>query len=129
MKTAAAALAALMGMGCATGDAFAQFTVPAAAPDGATLFTRQCGTCHIAQARAETRQGPNLRGVIGRKAGSLPGFRYSGAFAASGIVWDEPMLDAYLTNPQAVVSGSVMVYRQANPETRARIIAWLKDQN
>lgn len=107
----------------------AQFPLPQAAPDGATLFARQCGVCHIAKAEAEPRQGPNLWGVFGRRAGAVPDYSYSGKFAASGIVWDETTLDAYLTNPQAVIEGSVMAYRQANADTRARIIAWLKDQH
>ena len=107
----------------------AQFPVPQAAPDGATLFARQCGACHVAKVEAEPRQGPNLWGVIGRRAGSIADFTYSGKFAASGITWDETTLDAYLTNPQAVIEGSVMAYRQANADTRTRIIAWLKDQH
>jgi cytochrome c len=111
-------------------SAHAQFTPPAAAkPDGATLFLRQCGTCHVARAQAEPRQGPNLWGVVGRKAGSFPGFNYNGAFATSNIVWDGETLDRYLTNPQATVPGSVMGYRQANPEIRQTIIDWLKDQH
>lgn len=108
----------------------AQFSVPASSkPDGATLFTRQCGTCHIATADGGPRQGPNLFGVVGRKAGTMPGFRYSGGYAASGIVWNEATLDTYLTNPQAMIPGSVMVYRQANAETRKTIIDWLKEQH
>ncbi len=129
MRCVTAALSALMSVVCAGNQAAAQFSVPVAAPDGAILFARQCGTCHVAAAGGETRQGPNLWGVVGRRAGSVAGFKYGGAFAASGIVWNETTLDAYLTNPQAVVAGSVMAYRQANPDIRARIIAWLKDQH
>jgi cytochrome c len=44
-------------------------------------------------------------------------------------VWTEAALDSYLTNPQAMIPGSVMVYRQANAEIRQKIIAWLKDQH
>ncbi|MCW3474400.1 c-type cytochrome [Limobrevibacterium gyesilva] len=109
----------------------AQFTVPmqATQPDPATLFTNQCGTCHSVKPGDMPRQGPNLFGVFGRKAGSFPGFRYSPGFAQAGFVWDEPHLDAYLTNPQAVIKGGVMAYRQANPETRNTIIAWLREQH
>ena len=45
------------------------------------------------------------------------------------FVWDEARLDAWLTNPQAVIPGAVMAYRQAKPETRAAIIAYLKELN
>lgn len=110
--------------------ASAQFAVPAPAkPDGATLFSRQCGTCHIATAEGGPRQGPSLYGVFGRKAGSVAGFAYTGAYAESGIVWDAQTLDTYLTNPQAMIKGTVMAYRQADPAIRQTIIAWLKDQH
>lgn len=115
---------------CVISQAQAQMPLPAAAPvDPATLFGRQCGTCHVAVADGGPRQGPNLWGVYGRKAGSVPEFKYSANYATSGIVWDETTLDTYLTNPQAMIAGSVMGYRQANPESRATIIAWLKDQH
>lgn len=105
----------------------AQIALPAAEPpSGAALFVRQCGTCH-SLVPGEVRQGPNLAGVYGRKAGSLPGYAYSAGFAAADWVWDAEHLDPYLANPQAVISGGVMGYRQANPAIRAGIIAYLKD--
>ena len=108
----------------------AQFTIPAApvVADGATLFARQCGTCHVVTADGGVRQGPNLRGVFGRRAGSVAGFAYSPGYASSGIVWDEANLESYLTNPQAMIPGSVMAYRQADPAVRRTIIAWLREQ-
>jgi len=105
----------------------AQMSAPADAPDGATLFRRQCATCHALQPGA-ARQGPHLAGVYGRKAGSVPGFNYSAGFAAADWAWDDARLDAYLTNPQAVIKGGVMGYRQAKPEVRQGIIAYLKEQ-
>lgn len=108
----------------------AQFTPPAAdAPDGAALFRRQCGTCHTLNPADPPRQGPHLRGVVGRMAGGVPGFKYSDGYAKAGFAWDEEHLDPYLANPQAVIPGSVMAYRQANPATRRTIIEYLKDQN
>ncbi len=110
--------------------AHAQFNIPAPAkPDGATLFTRQCGTCHVVTADGGPRQGPNLAGVFGRKAGSLPGFTYVGDYASADIVWSETTLDTYLTNPQAMVKGSIMAYRQADPDIRQTIITWLREQH
>lgn len=123
------AVALIMGF-CAVSPVKAQMPLPAVAPpDPATLFGRQCGTCHVAVADGGVRQGPNLWGVYGRKAGSLPDFKYSANYASSGIVWDETTMDSYLTNPQAMIAGSVMGYRQANPEVRATIIGWLKEQH
>ncbi|HET6160727.1 MAG TPA: cytochrome c, partial [Dongiaceae bacterium] len=85
-------------------------------------------TCHVAAAQAEPRQGPNLFGVVGRTAGTLPGFTYSAAFAAGdkGIVWDESTLDRWLTNPQSVIPGAVMLYKQADPDKRRLVIEYLK---
>jgi len=109
--------------------AHAQFTAPVAeAPDGATLFRRQCATCHSLVA-GEIRQGPNLAGVYGRPAGSLPGYNYSAGFKAADWAWDESHLDLYLANPQAVIKGGVMGYRQSNADIRRTIIAYLKDQH
>ena len=97
-------------------------------PDGATLFRRQCAAGQSLKATDPPRQGPHLAGVIGREAGSVPGFKYSAGYATAGFAWDEERLDPYLTNPQAVVPGSIMVYRQANAGIRRSIIEYLKDQ-
>ena len=106
----------------------AQVALPAAAPpDGAAVFRTQCGTCH-SLTPGEVRQGPNLAGVYGRKAGTLPGYKYSAGFADAEWAWDEEHLDPYLTNPQAVIKGGVMGYRQAKPEVRQAVIAYLKEQ-
>jgi cytochrome c len=111
--------------------AHAQFSPPAAPapPSPDSLFRNQCGTCHLLSATEGPRQGPPLGGVFGRRAGSAPGFKYSAGFADATFDWDVQHLDAWLTNPQAVVPGAVMVYRQANPATRHTIIDWLKEQH
>lgn len=107
--------------------ALAQFAVPAAKPlTGEQQFARQCGTCHTVHAADGERQGPTLEGVYGRKAGSVKGYEYSPGFAKADWTWDESHLDAWLTNPQAVIPGAVMPYRQAKPEVRAAVIGYLK---
>jgi cytochrome c len=98
-------------------------------PNGATLFKQQCATCHTANASEPARQGPSLFRIVGRPAGKVDGFRYSAAFAKADFVWDDARLDAWLANPQAIVPGSVMAYRQPKTETRAAIIAYLKELN
>jgi cytochrome c len=108
----------------------AQFAVPdTAAPDGAALFKRQCATCHTLNASEPTRQGPILTGVYGRKVGSVQGYHYTPGYQTSNLVWNEENLDKYLTNPQAMLPGSTMVYRQSNSEIRHKIIDFLKDQH
>ncbi len=125
-----AILAILLGGLCAVrASAQMPLGVPAAPPDPAKLFANQCGTCHTVEHGAPPRQGPNLAGVVGRRAGSLPDFKYSAAFAHADFTWDDAHLDQWLTNPQAMLPGAIMVYRQANPKTRQIIIAWLKEQH
>ncbi len=112
------------------GSAGAQFQVPTLPPpDPATLFANQCGVCHSLNPADPPRQGPLLKGVFGRRAGSLPGFKYSPGFATAGFIWDEQHLDRWLTDPQALISGAVMLYKQADPKIRLTIIRYLKEQS
>ena len=106
----------------------AQMSLPASQPPlGEELFKRQCATCHTIHAGDAKRQGPTLDGVYGRKAGSVADFHYSPGFAKTDWTWDESHLDPWLTNPQAMVPGAIMPYRQAKPEVRAAIIGYLKE--
>jgi cytochrome c len=108
--------------------AYAQIPLPAAKPpDGAALFKQQCATCHTVNETDPVRQGPSLFKIVGRRAGSVEGFKYSAAFAKADFVWDDARLDAWTANPQEMIPGSVMAYRQARPEVRAAIIAYLKE--
>src|SRR3954469_21472566 len=95
-----------------------QMPLPAAKPpDGTTLFKQQCATCHTTNLSDPVRQGPSLFKVVGRSAGKAHGFPYSTGFTEANFAWDDVRLDAYLTNPQAVIPGSNMAYRQAKAET------------
>jgi cytochrome c len=110
--------------------AAAQMPLPAAKPpDGATLFKQQCATCHTTNLSEPVRQGPSLFKIVGRRAGTDEGFHYSAGFAKADFIWDDVKLDAWLANPQEVVPGSIMAYRQSKAETRATIIAYLKELN
>lgn len=111
-------------------SAFAQMALPTPKPmDAATLFKQQCATCHAITSSEPMRQGPPLDKVIGRHAGSVANFRYSPGFAKAEFAWDDAKLDAWMTNPQDVIPGTVMAYRQAKPEVRAAIISYLKELN
>jgi cytochrome c len=114
----------------AVNTALAQMPLPAAKPpDGAALFKQQCATCHTTNLSDPVRQGPPLVKIVGRPAGKVDGFHYSTGFAKADFVWDDAKLDAWLTNPQEIIPGAVMAYRQAKPETRAAIIGYLKELN
>ena len=106
------------------------FDIPKpAAPTGTTLFTSRSGTRHTVERGAPPRQGPNLAGVFQRKAGTLDGFRYSAGFANADFIWDDAHLDAWLTDPQKLIPGAQMRYRQVDPVIRGKLIAWLKEQH
>jgi len=108
--------------------AAAQIPLPAPKPpDGPTLFKQQCATCHTTNLTDAVRQGPSLFNIIGRRAGTVEGFHYSAGFAKADFVWDEARIDAWISNPQEMIPGAVMAYRQAKPDVRAAIIAYLKE--
>ena len=97
---------------------------------GERLFKRHCGICHIAEKDSARRlQGPNLWGLIGRKAGTIEGFRYSDANKNSGIVWSAETLDPYLTDPREVIKGTTMAFVGVKkPDERKAIIEYLAAQ-
>jgi cytochrome c len=70
-------------------------------------FNNSCRTCHTVK-EGDNRQGPNLAGIVGRKAGSLPDYNYSDAMKQSGITWDEASLDRFIADPEQVVRGNTM---------------------
>jgi cytochrome c len=110
--------------------ASAQMLLPSGrSPDGAGLFKQQCGACHATSLSDPPRQGPPLIRIIGQHAGRVDGFHYSPGLAQADFTWDENTLDAWLTNPQAVIPGAIMAYRQSKPETRAAIITYLRELN
>jgi cytochrome c len=86
---------------------------------------QDCAACHKLEAGANN-VGPSLNGIFTRKAGELSDFRYSPALKRSGIVWTPETLDAFLTNPQALVPGNRMPYAgMADAGNRADLIAYL----
>jgi cytochrome c len=63
------------------------------------VFNNACRTCHTIK-EGDNRQGPNLYKIIGRKAGSLPGYNYSSSMKSAGFVWDEEKLRALHRKPR-----------------------------
>lgn len=94
--------------------------------EGDKVFKRVCSVCHIATKDGPKRLGPSLSGVIGRKSGSVDGFRYSEANKNANIVWSEETLDPYLADPKKIVPGTTMAFAGVKkPEERADLIAYL----
>jgi len=98
--------------------------VAADANHGKAVF-QNCLACHSDKPGAI---GPSLRGVVGRKSGSVDDFHYSNAMAHANLIWDEANLRDYIANPQAKVRGNRMPYAGlANPGDLDDLIAYLKD--
>ena len=95
----------------------------AAQPDGKDVFERRCTGCH---ALDKDKEGPRLRGVYGRPAGSVATFNYSDALRKSHITWDAASLDKWLTDPDKLVPDTDMNFRVPTPAERAAIIEYLK---
>ncbi|MEH6758528.1 MAG: c-type cytochrome [Parasphingorhabdus sp.] len=94
---------------------------------GKTAFNT-CAVCHTVEKGAGNRIGPNLNRVIGRTAGSVTGFSYSGAMKSSGITWTKAEISSFLTNPAAKVSGTTMMIGPiADAAKREAIIAYIEN--
>ena len=92
----------------------------------ATAATAACAACHVMDQSAGRRSGPALYGIMGKTAGTQPGYAYSPAMKNSGIVWTPETLDAFLASPQGVVPGTRMgASGISDPARRKAIIAAL----
>ena len=93
---------------------------------GKTVFNK-CKVCHQIGEGAKNAVGPNLTGVIGRKAGTAEGFQYSDAMKNSGKTWDEATLSAYLKDPKKEVAGNKMVFMGLKDDADiANVIEYIK---
>ena len=116
LATAFTTAAAPQASGPAAGD-------PAA---GATAF-RMCASCHQVGPSARSVFGPQLNGVIGRRAGALADYAYSPAMRKSGIVWNEQALTRFLRDPDDAVPGTKMRLWGIGDERKiANLLAYLR---
>jgi cytochrome c len=90
---------------------------------GRAVFGRRCTGCHAVDS---DREGPHLRGVYGRRAGSLPGFAYSPAIRNSGVTWSDVTLERWLSDSDAMVPGSAMGFSVPKPQERSDLIVFLR---
>jgi cytochrome c len=98
------------------------------AAEGKIVF-KKCMACHAAD-KEQNKVGPYLVGIVGRKAGSIEGFKYSDAMTAKGtegFVWDEANLALYLKDPKGFIPGNKMAFAGLKKdEDIANVIAYLK---
>jgi cytochrome c len=93
--------------------------------NGKGVFTR-CAACHRLDKGGGNGIGPNLFGVVGRKAGSKSDFSYSTAMKSAGFAWTPQKLDAWIAHPAQVVPGNRMAFFGIpNAKDRADLVAYL----
>jgi cytochrome c len=97
----------------------------ARADDGPTVFNDDCAVCHATELGVN-KLGPSLSGVVGRPSASLKDFPYSDAMEKAGVTWTKLVLDKYLTDPQAMVKGTKMLFPGVkNAKDRKALIDYL----
>ena len=90
---------------------------------GKQVFT-QCSVCHSVD--GSNGVGPTLKGIMGSKAGEVPGFRFSRAMKGSNITWDDKTLDDFIADPQKTIPGNAMPFSGlADAKQRTDVIAYL----
>ena len=94
--------------------------------NGRRVFAR-CRSCHTLAEGGPNMTGPNLWGVFGREAGSVPGYNYSTALRSADFAWDAQQLDRWLTRPRDFLPGNKMSFAGIPmPDERRDLIAYLK---
>jgi cytochrome c len=116
-----------LGAAIAVALAGAVTAAPVSAADaahGKRVFA-QCAACHSDKPDAI---GPSLKGVYGRKSGSISDFRYSNAMLRVNLTWDDANLRAYIKDPQAKVPGNHMPFGGLSSDQDVDdVVAYLKD--
>jgi cytochrome c oxidase assembly protein Cox11 len=93
---------------------------------GGQLFAERCAACHAVDAN---KAGPMLGGVVGRKAGSAAGYKYSPALLSADLTWSADSLDQWLADPGKFIAGVKMPVRVLDASTRRDIIAYLETES
>ncbi len=93
---------------------------------GEALFKQKCAVCHKIGEGAKNFVGPELNGIVGRKAGSVAGYSYSDGVKNAGFEWDAAKLNTWLTDPKAMIAGTKMIFPGLPKEPdRDNVIAYI----
>src|SRR3954469_23992360 len=97
---------------------------------GEAAFVRQCAICHTIDKGGENRLGPNLFGVVGRRAGTVQGFKYTNAFRnTANFEWTEGLLGPWIALPAVMVPGTAMApFPGVSDRDKDDIVAYLAAQ-
>ena len=123
-RIAIGAAAAICVLVCAGGE---RSHAAGDAGKGEHAFTRQCAICHTVDRGGPNRFGPNLFGVLHRKAGTVAGFDYSRAFKATATWdWNEDLVAGWIAAPGQMVPGTAMgIFQGVAQIDRDDIVAYL----
>jgi cytochrome c len=92
---------------------------------GATVFKR-CAVCHTSDKGGGDGLGPNLYGVVGRKAATRSGYAYSGPLQKAGVIWNEANLTKWVAGPARMVPGNKMAFPGiTSKKQQADVVAYL----
>ncbi|CAJ0571245.1 unnamed protein product, partial [Mesorhabditis spiculigera] len=93
---------------------------------GKKVFKARCAQCHVVDS-LQTKTGPTLNGVMGRKSGTVPGFDYSPANKNKGVVWERQTMFDYLLDPKKYIPGTKMVFAGLKKaDERADLIKYIE---
>lgn len=105
------------------------FSVAAHAGDanaGRQVYLSRCQSCHTVDKGGSNRLGPALFGIMGKKAGTLPGYAYSRPLKTSNIVWTDDMLRRWMRQPNQTLPGTRMAFAGlSNPKQVEDLIAYM----
>ncbi len=102
-------------------------TCRAQEPAAGELAFKQCDICHQLGERAKNQVGPNLNGIIGRRAGSVQGYEYSPGFKGSSMIWDDETFRRYMHSPRSMFPGTKMALAGLTDDRKIEdLLAYLK---